>query len=40
MRCKDVETGLLAMVDKYGLQKVLDTAARVAKKGESVESKK
>ena len=37
---EDVETGLLAMVDKYGLQKVLDTAARVAKKGEPVESKK
>jgi len=36
---EDVAAGLKAMVDKYGLQKVLDTAARVSKKGEPVESK-
>jgi benzoyl-CoA reductase subunit BamC len=30
---EDVERGLESMVDKYGLQKVLDTVARMAKKG-------
>jgi benzoyl-CoA reductase subunit BamC len=29
----DVETGLGSMVDKYGLQTVLDTVARIANKG-------
>jgi len=28
----DVDTGLESMVDKYGLQKVMDTVARMAKK--------
>jgi benzoyl-CoA reductase subunit BamC len=28
----DVETGLESMVDKYGMQKVLDTVARMSKK--------
>jgi benzoyl-CoA reductase subunit BamC len=29
---EDVEVGLGAMVDKYGLQKVIDTVARMSKK--------
>ncbi|MDP2972332.1 MAG: (4Fe-4S)-binding protein, partial [Deltaproteobacteria bacterium] len=29
----DVEIGLESMVDKYGLQKVMDTVARMSKKG-------
>src|SRR5512145_3021218 len=29
---EDVETGLESMVDKYGLQKVMDTVARMSKK--------
>jgi benzoyl-CoA reductase subunit BamC len=28
----DVEVGLESMVDKYGLQKVIDTVARMSKK--------
>ena len=30
---KDVEIGLKSLVDKYGMQKVLDTVARMSKKG-------
>jgi benzoyl-CoA reductase subunit BamC len=29
---EDVEIGLGSMIDKYGLQKVIDTVARMAKK--------
>ena len=29
---EDVEVGLESMIDKYGLQKVMDTVARMAKK--------
>jgi benzoyl-CoA reductase subunit BamC len=29
----DMEIGLEALVDKHGLQKVLDTVARMSKKG-------
>jgi len=29
----DIEIGLESMVDKYGLEKVVDTVARMAKKG-------
>jgi hypothetical protein len=29
---EDVEVGLGSMVDKYGLQKVINTVARMAKK--------
>jgi len=29
---EDVEIGLESMVDKYGLQKVVDTVARMSKK--------
>jgi benzoyl-CoA reductase subunit BamC len=32
VKLEDVEIGLGSMVDKYGLQKVLDTVARMAKK--------
>ena len=31
-RAEEIETGLESMVDKYGLQKVIDTIARMAKK--------
>lgn len=30
---EDMEVGLEALVDRYGLQKVMDTVARMAKKG-------
>lgn len=33
VKMEDVETGLESMVDKYGLQKVLDIVARMANKG-------
>jgi benzoyl-CoA reductase subunit BamC len=29
----DVETGLESLVDKYGLEKVMDTVARLSQKG-------
>jgi benzoyl-CoA reductase subunit BamC len=29
----DVEIGLESLVDKYGMQKVMDTVARMSKKG-------
>jgi benzoyl-CoA reductase subunit BamC len=29
----DIETGLESMVNKYGLQKIADTVARLAQKG-------
>ena len=32
VKLEDVEIGLESMVDKYGLQKVLDTVARMSKK--------
>jgi benzoyl-CoA reductase subunit BamC len=32
---EDVETGLESMVDKYGLQTVMDTVARMSQKGET-----
>jgi benzoyl-CoA reductase subunit BamC len=32
VKLEDVEVGLGSMVDKYGLQKVIDTVARIAKK--------
>ncbi len=35
----DVEIGLESMVDKYGLQKVMDTVARISKKGENIKAK-
>ena len=33
VKLEDIEIGLEAMVDKYGLQKVLDTIARMSMKG-------
>jgi benzoyl-CoA reductase subunit BamC len=30
---EDMETGLGSLVDKYGLQKIIDTVARISKKG-------
>ncbi len=33
VKVEEIETGLESMIDKYGLQKILDTVARVAKKG-------
>ena len=30
---EDVELGLTSMVDKYGLEKVMDTVARMSQKG-------
>lgn len=33
VKMEDVEIGLESMVDKYGLQKVMDTVARMSKKG-------
>jgi len=35
VKLEDVETGLESMVDKYGLQKIMDTVARMSmsKKG-------
>ena len=32
VKLEDVDIGLESMVDKYGLQKVLDTVARMSKK--------
>ena len=32
-KLEDVEIGLEAMVDKYGLQKVMDTVARMSEEG-------
>ena len=32
VKLEDVEIGLESLVDKYGLQKVMDTVARMAKK--------
>jgi benzoyl-CoA reductase subunit BamC len=32
VKMEDVEVGVESMVDKYGLQKVMDTVARMAKK--------
>jgi benzoyl-CoA reductase subunit BamC len=32
VKMEDVEIGLASMVDKYGLQKVMDTVARMTKK--------
>jgi hypothetical protein len=32
VKLEDVEIGLGSMVDKYGLQKVIDTVARIVKK--------
>jgi benzoyl-CoA reductase subunit BamC len=32
VKLDDVEVGLGSMVDKYGLQKVMDTVARMAQK--------
>lgn len=34
VKLEDVEVGLESMIDKYGLEKVMDTVARMAKKGE------
>jgi benzoyl-CoA reductase subunit BamC len=34
VKIEDVEVGLESMVDKYGLEKVMDTVARMANKGE------
>ncbi len=34
VKMEEVETGLESMIDKYGLQKVVDTVARLANKGE------
>jgi benzoyl-CoA reductase subunit BamC len=36
----DVETGLESLVDKYGMQKVLDTVARMSQKGSNSEATK
>jgi benzoyl-CoA reductase subunit BamC len=33
VKLEDIEIGLESMVDKYGLQKVLDTIARMSMKG-------
>jgi benzoyl-CoA reductase subunit BamC len=33
VRPEDVEIGLESLVDKYGLQKVMETVARLSKKG-------
>jgi benzoyl-CoA reductase subunit BamC len=33
VKSEDVEIGVESMVDKYGLQKVMDTVARMSKKG-------
>ena len=33
MKPEDVEIGLESMIDKYGLQKVIDTVARMSQKG-------
>jgi hypothetical protein len=32
VKAEDVQAGLESMVDKYGLQKVADTVARMSKK--------
>jgi benzoyl-CoA reductase subunit BamC len=32
VKTEDVEIGLASMVDKYGLQKVMETVARMSKK--------
>jgi benzoyl-CoA reductase subunit BamC len=33
IKLEDIEIGLESMVDKYGLQKVIDAVARMSKKG-------
>ena len=30
---EDIKTGLTSMIDKYGLEKVIDTIARLSQKG-------
>ena len=33
VKLEDVEIGLESMIDKYGLQKVMDTVSRMSQKG-------
>ena len=36
---EDVETGLESMVDKYGLEKIMDTVARMSRKDQNITPK-
>jgi benzoyl-CoA reductase subunit BamC len=38
-KLEDVEIGLESMVDKYGLEKVIDTVARMSNKGQPIKAK-
>jgi len=40
VKLDEMEIGLESMVDKYGLQKVLDAVARMSEKGQSIRVKK
>jgi len=39
VKLEDLEIGLESMVDKYGLQKVIDAVARMSRKGQGIKAK-